>query len=129
MLCYYYDTNTTAAERDLGHGGRHLRGQRHDGGEPLPQRPDAARVARLPGEDEIFSIDIFWARPAVPGAARPGGLVALQQGGDVLPGAGGGAGRHPVTAAAPHTPARTSPYHVIMNGVIGIGMSYLDIIM
>ena len=78
---------------DLGHGGRHLRGQRHDGGEPLPQRPDAARVARLPGEDEIFSIDIYWPRPALAGAARPGGLVALQQGGDVLPGAGGGAGR------------------------------------
>ena len=134
MLCYYYDkkwqktedetwTGTRQQLRDLGHGGRHLRGQRHDGGEPLPQRPDAARVARLPGEDEIFSIDIFWPRPALPGAARPGGLVALQQGGDVLPGAGGGAGRHPVTAAAPHTPARTSPYHVIMNGVIGIGMS------
>ena len=119
--------NTTAAKRDLGHGGRHLRGQRHDGGEPLPQRPDAARVARLPGEGKIFSIDIFWPRPALPGAAGPGGLVALQQGGDVLPGAGGGAGRHPVTAASPHTPARTSPYHVIMNGVIGIGVSYLDI--
>ena len=69
-------------------------------------------------------------RPALPpGAARPGGHVALQQGGDVLPGAGGGAGRHPVAAATPHTPARTSPYHGIMNGVIGIGMSYLDIIM